>query len=123
MSAPDTGNATVAIIVAVLGAGGIGATTREVFGAIKKLISGVPGREDARKTDIVAQRDVAVRGLDIERTNRRRIEEAYADLRRKVIESGAVKESLPPWPDYLPPPEQQYVAYTPKEKADAGADQ
>lgn len=88
----------VALIVAVLGAGGIGATTREIVSALSKVFTGMSGREEARKNDIIEQRDLAIWERDIERRNRRLLEESLAEARRAQIEAGVPLANLPPWP-------------------------
>lgn len=48
------------LIVAVLGAGGLGAVIREVVGGLAKLGRGVSLRESGRKNDLVSERDNAL---------------------------------------------------------------
>ncbi len=66
----------VTIIVAVLGAGGLGAFAREIADIVSKVRRGISTRESNRKNDIIAQRDAAV-----ERAN---AEQARADHERAV---------------------------------------
>lgn len=66
----------VTIIVAVLGAGGLGAFAREIADIISKVRRGVSTRESNRKNDIIGQRDAA-----IERAN---AEQARADHERAL---------------------------------------
>lgn len=50
----------VAILVACLGAGGLGAFAREIADIASKVRRGVSTRESNRKNDIIAQRDEAL---------------------------------------------------------------
>lgn len=100
----------VAILVAVLGAGGIGAAVREIVGVITLARKGVSGKEDKRREDIIAQRDYALAQMkeahleadahearaDREAAARRRWQEECAKLRRLAIENG---RDPGPWPD------------------------
>ena len=65
----------IAIIVAVLGAGGIGAALRELAGVITLARKGVSGREDKRRDDIVAQRDFALAERDAAKQDARDAED------------------------------------------------
>ena len=92
----------VAILVAVLGAGGIGAAVREIASAISLARKGVSGKEDKRRVDIIAQRDHALKmqaeaeageraadaRADREATWRRNLQEEVARLRRTIIMLG-----------------------------------
>jgi len=66
----------VTIIVAVLGAGGLGAFAREIADIVSKVRRGVSTRETNRKNDIIGQRDAA-----LERAN---AEQARADRERAL---------------------------------------
>ncbi|WP_248240546.1 hypothetical protein [Microbacterium kunmingense] len=76
----------VTIIVAVLGAGGLGAFAREIADIVSKVRRGVSTRETNRKNDIIGQRDAAIKRADDERDRadderRRRIAwQEYAGL-------------------------------------------
>lgn len=101
----------VAVIVAVLGAGGIGAAIREIVSVVTLSRQGVSGREDRRKADIVAQRDWAMEQMKVaqdeadeneqnfeaERYKRRLVEDAFTVARRKQMEQGLEPT---PWPDF-----------------------
>lgn len=103
----------VAIAVAVLGAGGIGAAIREIVNVFTLARKGVSGREDKRRIDIVAARDHAIAmqaeaeageraadaRADLEASKRRHWEEVAARLRRTIIESGG---DPGPWPTFTP---------------------
>ncbi|WP_449407987.1 hypothetical protein [Microbacterium maritypicum] len=93
----------VAVIVAVLGAGGIGAAIREIFGVVTLARQGMSGKEDKRRTDIVAQRDHALAlqadaeageraadaRADREADHRRLWQEEASRLRLMIIDLGA----------------------------------
>lgn len=93
----------IAILVALLGAGGIGAAVREVIGAVSLARKGVSGREQQRRNDIVAQRDAALaaadesdRRADAERELRIKWREYAAHLRLQLIRAG---EKPTDWPE------------------------
>jgi hypothetical protein len=93
----------VAFVVAVLGAGGIGAAVREIVAVITLARAGVSGKEQKRKEDLVAQRDRAVAEAeasdaraDAEAARRRRFQETLSRERRRLIEHGVEPG---PWPD------------------------
>jgi hypothetical protein len=93
----------VALIVAVLGAGGIGAAIREIVAVITLARAGVSGKEQKRKEDLVAQRDRAVAEADAadaradaEAARRRLLQETLSRERRRLIELG---HEPGPWPD------------------------
>jgi hypothetical protein len=65
----------VAILVACLGAGGLGAFAREIADIASKVRRGVSTRESNRKNDIIAQRDAAIA--------RSEAEQARADEERR----------------------------------------
>lgn len=99
----------IAIIVAVLGAGGIGAAIREIASVVSLARKGVSGREETRRNDIVAQRDHALEQMriaerqaddaderaDREADNRRRWQEQAARYRLVILELGG---NPGPWP-------------------------
>lgn len=100
----------VAVLVAIVGAGGIGALIREVVTVISLARKGVAGKEDKRRVDIIAQRDHALAmqaeaeageraadaRADREAATRRRWQEEAARLRRQIIDQGG-DPGL--WPD------------------------
>lgn len=93
----------VAVTVALLGAGGIGAAFREIVSVITKVREGVSAKESSRKADLVTQRDEALEREERERERAdeeariRRLTEEYASqLRRDIIEAGSVPA---PWPE------------------------
>lgn len=91
----------VAVIVALLGTAGIGATFREIVGVIIKVVGGMSVREESRKRDIVDERNTAVLEKEIEANKRRILEESYAELRRVMIATYNIPQAdLPPWPEY-----------------------
>lgn len=93
----------IALLVAFLGAGGIGAAIREVIGAVSLARKGVSGREQKRRYDIVAQRDTAIAEAaeadlraDAERELRIQWREYAAHLRLQLIRVG---EKPDDWPE------------------------
>lgn len=93
----------VAVIVGLLSAGGIGAGIREIVNVFTLARKGVSGREDKRRSDIIAQRDHALKmqaeaengeraadaRADAEAEHRRYWEEVATRLRLQLIELGA----------------------------------
>lgn len=51
----------VALVVTLVGGGGIGVAIREIVGVVTLARQGVSGKEDKRRSDIVAQRDHALK--------------------------------------------------------------
>lgn len=112
----------VAILAAVLGAGGIGAAIREIASVISLARKGVSGKEDRRRDDLVAQRDHALelmRAADREKDEadaradhaeslKRKALEALARTRRIVIEDHGGDPG--PWPDFdnTDPPQKRH---------------
>lgn len=100
----------VALMVALLGGGGVFVAIREIVAVVTLAKNGVSGKEDRRKADIVAQRDFfqaraeaaerlaeeADRRYDDERDKRRIIEDELTLARRKMLENGMDPR---PWPD------------------------
>lgn len=97
----------VTLVVAVLGAGGIGAVIREVFSGISKLSSGVALRESKRKVDIITERDRAALGekrailrAEIAERNVQTLKDSLSDTRRILMEENGKKLlELPEWPE------------------------
>lgn len=103
----------VAVIVGLLSAGGIGAGVREIVNVFTLARKGVSGREDKRRSDIIAQRDHALKmqadaeasekaadeRADREADQRRHWQEVAARLRRLIIETGG---DPGPWPTFTP---------------------
>jgi Sec-independent protein translocase protein TatA len=87
----------VAIVVAVVGAGGFGVFVREIADVVTKVRNGVSAKESKRKNDLVAQRDYEYRRAESEARNRRRMEEYAARLRRALVEANA-DNKITPWP-------------------------
>lgn len=100
-----------AVLVAVLGAGGLGAALRELFAGIGKLARGVSAKESTRKDDLVQARDNAIaradqaeeredahkENLTREERNRRRAERRAAHMEFELIRAGLA--------DKIPQPE------------------
>ena len=92
----------VAILVAILGSGGLGAVASSIVNSIQMARKGVSGREDARRDDIIKQRDLAwaratqaeadadkeEARADRERAFRIRLQEHASRLRRQLISAG-----------------------------------
>lgn len=104
----------VALVVAVLGAGGLGACFREIVSVVTKVREGVSAQESRRKSDIVAQRDHAIARADRaearadDEARIRRLTQEYAsELRRDLIELGEVPA---PWPDFGGPRRAEHEA-------------
>jgi len=98
---PQGDNVIVVLVVAILGAGGIGATMREIIGVFTKVFGGMSIREDKRKRDLVQEARDAVIAFEAEAKKRRVLEEAYAVLRRLYIENRPTEAPpLPAWPEY-----------------------
>lgn len=85
----------VAVIVAVLGAGGLGAFVRELADIISKVRRGVSTKETNRKNDIIAMRDAAVKAAEEERSRRIAIQEYAGTLRWQLRENGITPTALP----------------------------
>ena len=93
----------VALVVAIVGGGGIGVAVREVISVVTLARQGVSGKEDKRKSDIVAARDHALAmqakaeaeadaadaRADAEAAARREWQEYAARLRLQLIALGA----------------------------------
>lgn len=92
----------VALVVAVVGGGGVGVAVREIVGVVTLARQGVSGKEDKRKSDIIAARDHAIAmqakaeaaadasdaRADREAEHRRFWQEVAAVLRLKIITGG-----------------------------------
>jgi hypothetical protein len=93
----------VALLVAVLGTGGVTAVVTSIIAAIRAARAGVATREDARTKDIVSARDEAIRDAslaerhyDDERQRRRIMEDELTIARRRLMELG---HDPRPWPE------------------------
>lgn len=80
-------NATT-VLVALLGAGGLGAILREIFLGVGRLSNGVAVKESSRKDDLVAERDRALarEAAAIEREDEERARGDRADRNRWAAE-------------------------------------
>ncbi|QJU54319.1 hypothetical protein SCB71_14330 [Herbiconiux sp. KACC 21604] len=94
----------VALIVAVVGAGGFGVFAREIVSVVTLVRNGVSAKESRRKNDLVAQRDYEYDRAETEAMNRRILAEHVSELRRLLIENG-LASIIPKWPDLkkIPP--------------------
>lgn len=100
----------IALLVAVLGGGGVAVAIREIVGVVSLARQGVSGREDRRRADIIAQRDAANARADKadlerdeaeahyenERRKRRIVEDELVLARRALMAAGL---DVRPWPD------------------------
>lgn len=100
----------IALLVALLGGGGIGVAGREAVAVITLARQGVSGKEDRRKADIVAARDSALAAAskaerekdeaeafyENERRKRRIVEDELVLARRALMQAGIEPR---PWPD------------------------
>lgn len=92
----------VTILVAVLGAGGLGAFAREIADIVSKVRRGVSTRESNRKNDIISQRDAALarsaaeqKRADEERERRIAWQEYAGILAFRLRMSGINPDPLP----------------------------
>jgi len=92
----------VALIVAAIGAGGLGVFFRDLVDVFLKLRDGLSAREKNRKVDIIQQRDEALKReriawteRDAEATKRRQLQEHASLLRRQLIEAGITPPDYP----------------------------
>jgi hypothetical protein len=105
---PDSNNVSiVTIIVAVVGAGGLGAFFRELVSGLSRISRGVAAKESKRKIDLVQQRDRALEREELWRhkadaadRNRRKSDEYAAEMRLALINNGVAISDLPKRPVY-----------------------
>jgi hypothetical protein len=86
-----------AILIAILGSGGLGLFIRELATLLKQRKAGVSAREATRKRDLVIERDYEFGRAEVESRNRRRLEEYASKLRVLLIEKG-FEALIPKWP-------------------------
>lgn len=93
--------ATIGLIAALVGSGGLGFILKDALVSLFKFLAGMSAREQNRKKDIVQEREEAISERDSEAKNRRMLEEALAEIRRKAITDWNVPQAdLPKWPEY-----------------------
>lgn len=93
--------ATIGLIAALAGSAGVGVLLKDTLVSLFKYLSGMSARESSRKKDIVTEREEAVARAEMEAKNRRILEEALAEQRRKmIVEFNIPQSELDPWPDY-----------------------
>ena len=92
-------------VVALLGAGGLGAALLALVNGLIKWLNGSYGRQRSRSADLVVQRnDAYARAVEAEERaegealHRRRLAEYASELRRLLIEAGHDPRDLPPFP-------------------------
>lgn len=90
------------VLVTMLGAGGGGAVLLALINGLMKWISGASGREREKNTDLISQRQSAIKDRDAAESERdeadrkRRITDEYASsLRRQLIENGLTPGAWP----------------------------
>lgn len=88
----------VPLVIALVGATGLGGLVREVFTIVNKIRSGMSAKERDRKRDLVSERDYEYERADAEARNRRRLEEYAAKLRRTIVEANG-SDVIPAWPN------------------------
>jgi hypothetical protein len=88
-----------ALIIAILGAGGLGAFIKDIFEGLWKLRRGVSARETKRKIDVVLQRDEAIERASRAEHNVDTLREYATELRIKLLEAGMARTDIPPMPE------------------------
>lgn len=101
----------VALLVALVGGGGVGVAVREVVSVVTLARQGVSGKEDRRRTDIVAMRDWALAERDraqaaqdaaevaeAKAAARARVLEESLSMHRRIIIEAVGPDRLPPYP-------------------------
>ena len=92
----------IALVVPIITSAGFGVAVKSIIDGIRMARRGVSGREDKRRSDIVAQRDHAIARMeaaeaaadkqealaDAEAGRRRRWQEYAARLRLRLVELG-----------------------------------
>lgn len=92
-------NIDPAVIIALLGAGGLGAFFKDIIEGLWKLRRGVSARETKRRIDVVQQRDEAIDRADRAERNVSSLRESLTELRIMLLERGVPRAELPPMPD------------------------
>lgn len=99
-------NLDPAVIIALLGAGGLGAFVKDIIEGLWKLRRGVSAKETKRRIDVVQQRDEAMEreARERERADRAernvgRLREYATILRIELLEKHVAKQDLESWPD------------------------
>lgn len=91
-------NNPVGLIIALIGAGGVGGLFREIVSVLTKFRSGISAKETNRKNDVISERDYEYDRAEAYRRNFQRIDEAYAELRIHAIDKGIPRDSFPERP-------------------------
>jgi len=92
-------NLDPAVIIALLGAGGLGAFFKDIIEGLWKLRRGVSARETKRRIDVVQQRDEANDRADRAERNVIRMREYVAELRIALLYRHVPKSEIPPEPE------------------------
>lgn len=92
-------NVDPAVIIALLGAGGLGAFFKDIIEGLWKLRRGVSARETKRRIDVVQQRDEALDRADRAERNVIKLREYVAELRIDLIKRQVPRAEIPSEPD------------------------
>lgn len=92
-------NLDPAVIIALLGAGGLGAFFKDIVEGLWKLRRGVSARETKRRIDVVQQRDEAIERAARAERNVDRMREYTTELRIKLLEMRVRREDIPAQPE------------------------
>lgn len=94
------------VLVAALGAGGIGAFAKDLLSGLAKIRGGVAVSETRRKADLASQLSAALireaeqrARADRADRNRQRVQETNGRLRYTLVVNGIPLEEQPPEPD------------------------
>jgi hypothetical protein len=92
-------NIDPAVIIALLGAGGLGAFFKDIVEGLWKLRRGVSARETKRRIDVVQQRDEAIERASRAERNVDAMREYTTELRIKLLEMRVPRAEIPQQPD------------------------
>lgn len=92
-------NVDPALVIAILGAGGLGAFFKDIVEGIWKARKGVSVRETKRRIDIVQQRDEAIDRAARAERNVDTMREYTTELRIKLLDMRVPRAEIPPQPD------------------------
>lgn len=92
-------NIDPAVIIAILGAGGLGAFFKDIVEGLWKLRRGVSARETKRRIDVVQQRDEAIERAARAERNVDAMREYTTELRIKLLDMRVPRADIPTQPD------------------------
>lgn len=92
-------NVDPALIIAILGAGGLGAFFKDIVEGLWKLRRGVSARETKRRIDVVQQRDEALDRATRAERNVDAMREYVTELRILLLDKRVPKAEIPVQPD------------------------